>query len=935
MTHFNSILISNKNKNVRKGLKFKNIACLLFISIFLISSFFFNNFNLNSNSKSYNNDLEIDELKNYNSPEISTDPQIFQNPYTVNFTEMQDFFSNNFKSKLNYDIPLYVSKSNSGGVIVDNTTYSKDNLLLYKSLFKEDYNSIEAYNAYEALTKTPLWYQGNETQFEYGFVSSINGTTGAIKDNRRNLVDNLMSIFLLLGNQLSSPAINSEIYKTFNLINSTHFYNKNDQGFLEYNDTSSGTIYYTKSNFYAILAMFLIHEYSTLDGTTKLKIYNLANNIMNVLVNKMWDKSNLGFYYSAESDWGKPGEANQYKYLDTNALGIIALVDTWIKNGMVANSVYLKNATALYNQMSKPSLRGGESGLWNISKQAYENYRLTNWGPKTNLDSMKIDLESNALMMLACLKLFEATGNFTYYNRSITIFETLRNEFYLSSINAHRTSIGAVNDSDVKLYPNLVLCDAYLKAKEIYKNTTLTAYFNISNKVNFIMNQEFINLTCIYAFEKQISYFKPGDKYYQNKIRCDNITKASINYIFKYPNGTNIVEIQNTFKTNKTTLIYPINNSLPIENGYKIVIYANWTYFGFANTSEYFNVISGLRVQDIIGLGDDVYQGQTKNITINVYSYYNYSLTLNVTLNGAGIEPEFKENVIFKNNNKTSVCFNITIKNSATPDDFSKIYFTFENGTVLYLEYECSIYILNALSYSNLMYNKKVVPGKDVKVFLELINFLSNETQELNLIFSGTYISLINQSITLQEKERRIMSISVFTLPVISESSIQVDMTISKENKIFYEEELIVSIVSKLEIKNINFPEKVKQGISFLGADSYLIVVIENNLESSEEFTLFIDGEKTYSNLKELVPGKNRIEVKLSPAWNPYEFGIKTVTIEIEDSSEDVIYEKIIEYEIELSALNLIIFYMLPILFLIGIVLYYKNKEIKNKLLRR
>ncbi|HEY0089465.1 MAG TPA: hypothetical protein VGB37_11520, partial [Candidatus Lokiarchaeia archaeon] len=622
-------------------------------------------------------------------------------------------------------------------------------------------------------------------------------------DDNRYLIDNLIPIFLLLENKVVDDAIHSELLKIFNLINSTQFYTS-DKGFLEYNKTTSTTKYYTEGNLYAILALFLIHRYdSKLVEPTKSIIYNLANNTLNTLVKNMWDKTYLGFYYSAESGWIKSGPANTHKYLDTNALGIIALLDAWTKNDMVANSVYIKNATSLYDRMSRPS---GSDGLWNVSVKAYENYRLNTWGSSSNTESKKIDLESNALMMLACLKLFEATGNFTYYNRSITLFEMLRDKFYSSSINAHRTSIGIGSNSNVKLYPNLVLCDAYLKAKEIYRSTILTADFNVSGKTDFIMNQEQINLTCSYAFEKNIDKLTGGSggSYGSTKISYNTIIGASINYIFKYPNGSNFEYIQNTFENNESTLIYPVNNSLPMKDGYKIVIFANWTYFGFANTSEYFNVKSGLKFQRVLGLEDSVYQSQTKNVTIIVKNEYNYNLTMNVTLYGSGIDGVLtKTNITFINNANTSVSFNTTIKNSATTGS-STIYFTFVNGTILYLNYGYIIYILNALSYSNLMYSKKIVPGNYIKVFIELNNFLSNESQELNLIFSGTHNYLINQSITLQKKERSLMSVSILTLPAIYETAIQIDMIISKGNIEFYKEELVISIVSKLEIKSVS-----------------------------------------------------------------------------------------------------------------------------------
>ena len=67
-----------------------------------------------------------------------------------------------------------------------------------------------------------------------------------------------------------------------------------------------------------------------------------------------------------------------------------------------------------------------------------------------------------------------------------------------------------------------------------------------------------------------------------------------------------------------------------------------------------------------------------------------------------------------------------------------------------------------------------------------------------------------------------------------------------------------------------------------------------------------------------MIPGENRIEYKILPTWNPYEFGIKSYHIEIEDDSDNVIVEDYIEYKIELSAFNLIFFYVIPIAVPIG-----------------
>ena len=53
------------------------------------------------------------------------------------------------------------------------------------------------------------------------------------------------------------------------------------------------------------------------------------------------------------------------------------------------------------------------------------------------------------------------------------------------------------------------------------------------------------------------------------------------------------------------------------------------------------------------------------------------------------------------------------------------------------------------------------------------------------------------------------------------------------------------------------------------------------------------------------------------------------------DESEDIILRDYFESEIQLSTINLLLFYVLPIVVPIGIILYYKNKDLKMKLLRR
>ena len=902
-----------RNKRERRD-RFRNGLCLFLILIFLLSFFHID--------KNLNNDfyLETDNITEKTNAEdffLETSGAIplLQDPFTINFSDIRSYFNANFTTDLVlYDndfniIPTYFRDEFSREV------YSEDNLLLYKTLMKELYDEVDTRGIYSDLKSTPLWLEGNISAFEYGFIRSIDGDTGAVTDYNRYLVDNLMPIFLLIENSEDPGNAVSELEKIFDLISSPVFKDEVNGGFFEFNSSSGEKD--AKSNLYSILANLLIHRYRADLPQIADDAYKLANETMSILIDKMWDTQQLGFYDRADNNWTSPsGEPGNYKYLDTNALGIIALIDFWIENeSMDLNSKYFKNATLLYEKLDDQFLDG-----------AYQYARTVGWSPTADFHNNRIDLEANSIMMQACLKLFEATGNITYYNRSIELYKTFENKMYDSSNNAYETSIGSVINNNKNFSSNLMLIDAYLKAVELYYSTVLDATFNTSSQVpDFIIDQDVLNLTCDYAFEKTISHFTGS-----NITRYNNITNANITYFIYYPNSTIFkIEIRE-INANTTNLSFLINESFPIEDGYSIQMYANTTFFGTAFAKKTFNVISGLVNKTIIGLeGVNLHQGITVNITLPINNTRFKSIKLNVSLEGFGIENVPPININFSSFILTNVSFNLTIRNDATPGK-RNISFKFKNGSILYLDVVKVIKIVNALNYSNLIYRNKIVAGNRIQISMNLINFFPNANQSFNVSFSGNYINDVKLLAFLDKNQMRTVFYSVLSASTIPEDSIEIEMSISVEETIFYTEILTVEIIPKFEIISLEFSEDVTQGVN-----PHIIIIIQNNLDSSEEFTLIINDEKVSTDLDELSPGENRIEYEIERFYNPYEFGAKTVVIEIEDESGDSIVKKQFEYEVGISAINLIFFYLFPILIPIAVILYYKNKDIKNKLLRR
>ncbi len=944
MNFFKNPSLGNRKRYIEKRIA-KKIIIIFFLGFMIISNFIFiqnQNNQLDLSNKSRIND-NTDFITEFNPlfPKTADDPNELQDPFTINFSSIWHYFNTSFRSDLtDYDISTYIRAKDAGDNPIDNGVYSLDNLLIYNSLLDFNYGQNETFEAYSKLKTTPLWYKNDTGQFEYGFVGTVDGITGDITDSNRYLIDNVMPIYLLVGDgkenleDITYNGANAKdsLEETLLLVNSSLFYNTTDNGFLDYNSTSTGSIYQMKSNFYTILAYYHLYrngfQSSIFSGDDA---FDIANSVMETLIEKMWDNQKGGFYKAARNNWNVlPG--NDFKYLDVNALGILALLNYWIENEeMNVHSLYFKNATRIYNLIYDNLWEGAD----NVSRYA-SNFDWSDLLPNTDPYN-RYDLEANALWMQACLKLFEVTGNITYYDRAIEIYRTFENRMYDASHNAYITSFHPVSsdNTNINLTSNLRLTEAYLNALGIYNSTVLDATFNITDPQDYIFNQDAINITCDYAFEKEIRYSYHPTTPGTNLTRYNDITGGVITYIFRYPNGTIIEVIRNDIQDNTTTLIYPITDSLPVGNGYTINIKANSTYFGVAFANKTFNVISGLEVKEVIGLDeidevDEFYQGQTRDFNITIKSLYNYNLTLNVSVEAFGAINYTLTDLVFANNSETLIQLNISAITSAV-NGSRALSIIFMDGTILYLEYMDSFFISDALTYSNLLYNKYVVPGNSIQVSFELINYLIADNQSLNVTFTGEFVVGTRLfSYTLDESEIRTVLLRISISSGTDVDSFGITMKILKGSTVIKSEILTVNILSKFEIVSIKYPEKVVQGES-----AKLILIIKNNQESSQEFTLLINDDKIDTDIEELPPGENRIEVDVLPTINPYEFGYKRFHIELEDNDDDVIVEEYFESEIQLSAINLLLFYILPIIIPVSVILYYKNKEIKFKLLRR
>ncbi|MFX0041631.1 MAG: hypothetical protein ACFE8L_01850 [Candidatus Hodarchaeota archaeon] len=874
---------------------------------------------------------EIDPSSDINEPldtdpKVATDISMLQNPFTENFDILQQFFESKYKSDLDLGIDLYFRYGDSSGDIIDDTIFSEDNLLLYKSLMGTDLSHVELYEKYLELKSTPLWYEENLAQFQYGFVRSFDNTTETIKNDNRYLIDNLMPAYLLIdsiGTDITNININGEtpkksIVEIFDLINSSEFWDSSNIGFNYRNSTSN--IKYTKDNLYGVLANLQIHRlFGDLQVESEIRdrAYVLAIQTMVKLIDNMWDDPPyLGFYYNATGSWVTGAFGTKDKYLDVNALGIITLLEYWIETGLKNDSAYLKKAIDLYNKLDEE--------LW-VNGFAYMYKADQDW---TNPIS-EYNLEANSIMMSACLKLFELTGNVTYYNRAIEIFEYFENNLYDGPLNKAYDSSNL--DPSKNFHSNLKLSEAYLNAIEIYNSTILRSVYNVSDEVpNYIFFQDRMNLTTTYSFEKPVLFFDPAHSSFNITKISYKITNADIHYLFKYPNGTFFKQFEYPNNPDTShTFLYEIPETLSIGDGYKIYVWANLTYFGFAEVIRTFNVNSGLVNYTIKGLVSMLYQGPVLNVTVPINNTRNEDVTLSAILEGEQIESDPAQIINFTSLEITEVSFNLTAKFGAILGK-TKIHFKFKKGNNIYLEIIKSIEIGHSFAYEGFMYDSKIVSGDQISVAMKLINFWSNATQTLNVSFSGEFIDNFISEEFLAESQVKIVYYELNSHEDIISDTIDIEMSISINKTIYYTETMVIEILPKFEIISVSFPNKISQG-----STAYFILIIKNNREVSEDFSLYVNNKLTSTNIDQLAPGENRVVKKITLPFNPYEFGEISYIFLLKDSSGEDIALFYFEITIELSTLNLIVFYFLPIIIPIGIILYFKNKHLKVKKLRR
>lgn len=798
----------------------------------------------------------------------------------------------------NEDFFHHAFTNNAGFSITDYTHYASD-LIYFLLGFKNTLADFETID----YTNTPLWDSSDG-----GFFTSMDRTLTAISEEK-TVFDNLLYILALLeGTEyLGNPTnLVGKITTQWNAI-VNEFWDDTNNAFDH--STEILTERYASDNFLGAFVAFSISKSSLFTNTFRNQVKQYGLDIMTGFASSMYDSVSGRESFYNTSDLTNVATSD-YKYLYSNALGILALLEYNIQNGYEKNSIEVQQAEY----------------IWRFLNQKFFNSTYNMYMTETNfngniLRDWDLYLLENAWMMKSTLNLFKHTGNTTYYDKAMELFNGIEHNIYDSVNGGYNTLIG----SSVKTL------DSY--SMLLY---TLQDFYNIftQSEINVVLNQteyiyqidEVLNFTLSYNITMEFSYPAVGESW----TISAPIENASIKYILRYAENNTIISI-NTSTTNaygQHLFLYDITNLTSLYD-YKLNILCNRTGFNAGTTVFQLPLSSGIDITKITPLFDILHQGESALINITYTSSRPDDIDAITTTSGENFVEQSSTRHIIKREDEiegkieSSIITNITVRgNAELGNQFLEIIVLNNISESIYLEkYELEIY--STIEVVSILVDQYLVAFSSVDVILTLRNHRRLENESLNIEINGSafvYSNFSVQDIAPQSVKNIVLSLTPNENTKMG--PLHFMLTIWRFSINIYSQEFTINAVPEVDILEINSDNlKVIQGQS-----PTVTIRLFNYNESVKQIRVTSNGNEV---LNRVVPtGESLIQVNMAkPIRNPYNIGELIYELNIYDSLGNLLATKVITVDIKPSPLNIFLFYVLPILIPIGVVVYFKYKE--------
>ncbi len=866
--------------------------------------------------------IEQNNLENI-SPFGQDNYNVLNSPFFENTTPISNWLKkeiiDNSTVQDNPNFPMYFSEtSQNGTTITDDYHYFEDFAVFLDGLvYLLDMDKSEISQYFNTYKYSEFW---DSNVSESGYYSWVNGDwsdNSTIKELESN-----SQIILTFADWLISDQSNIETYNVENYISdqwnvqNNLFYDSTFPTYQVYNHSTTDDSKFAKDQFIAAIGGFLIHRANN-GGLTIQTIQDDASTDANATMSYMIQSSLFykdAFKNKLESDLSAGLESDdERKFLDTNAYAIWALSEWYLELGAPekGDQKYtdtIENAEKVFLSLNKT--------LWNETYSLFMN----GMNIENNPYDHTINLKENSIMLMAMQKLFEVTGNFTYYKVCMDMFNGIQKHFkdpvygsYYSSINATET----IKNKNLNTHSYLFRSLNTLSSLSERIDTNMS-----SNATEFIKKEAMsANVTAEYFFDLYNYYDQPNAEI-NFSVPIEN---ADFFFSVRFPNGTLAYNVtKQGDKNGSASIEFPFLDDYPLGD-YTVDMCANYTGILTSFNKISFSLISGFSVQEYSLESKSIRAGSSTSLNLSVNNTRMDNLTVSINLNGTNFANQTFVQVLL-NGSLNNFTYEFTALSSASFGSTSLLV-EIKNDTSLNYILEIPIEILSSIEIERIEQDAYVFHEFDFEILVELQNVV-DISQTVDISISGEYIADIDVSQLLLAEESVILLLNtqISTNAPYGEILYNINITRASDGNTISYKNFISTVKLPLDILFLDVPE-----ISYHGKESQASCYIMNNLKSTQNISIFVDNEAIKSNLT-LIPGENLVDIPFGQNFmNPYKFGSNNYLIEIVDSNGNKIYEQLVTTELKASVGSILLGYALPIIIPIAGIVIVRHMALENK----
>jgi len=802
---------------------------------------------------------------------------------------------------------FYHAFTNNPDFTITNTTHYATDLIYFLMGFAPTVANLDTIDYAE----TPLWDATNG-----GFYSEMDSSLTTVSSEKKAF-DNLLYILSLIEGKQYATDQSSLISKITMQWGDTvdEFWDDTNNAF---NHSNAALLKrYSADNFLAVIVAFSIYRSSLFTSTFRnnAKLYGV--DIMTAFNTAMYDGINgqESFYNTSNLD-NTIGSNSKNKNLFTNALGILALLEWNIINGYEKNSIEVLKAEKIWRFLNNKLYDGG----YNL----YIHETNVNGTIPIVPDGANMYLLENAWMLKATLELFKHTGNTTYYEKALDHFGGIEENLY-DSVNYGYTSLFGSSEKSMDSY-GMLLYSVY-DFHDIFTQSQISITLNQSEYIYQVDTQ--MNFSLSFNIKMQFSYPIIS----QSWSISAPIINADITYILRYTENNTIVSTDTamTNGTGQDVFLYDLS-ALSSVYDYKLNIRCNKTGYDVGILTTDVPLSAGIEIVETSKLYDTLHQGDTVQLKIIYTSSLPNDLNAITKTSGVNfIEESSLRHIITREDEIDGKTESLVVVNISAREDaelgpqFLDIIVLNNFSVPIFLE-KIELDMFSVVEVSSIFISQYLVNFTPTNLQFTFFNHRSMENENVSVEVNGTAFVYSNTTIIdLLPLVEKSVSIPLIPNNKAKMGVLAFKITVWRDYTVIFHQEFTILAVPEIEIL-VLYSDQLQ---ILQGQTPSITVRIQNYNSSAKQIRILSNGDLITE--KTIPTGETGFLVELGrPIRNPYNIGEETYELTILDGTGEILATKVIMVNVKPSTLNIFLFYVIPILIPVGIIVYFKYKEFEQ-----